>query len=79
MLDANLNGTFSLDSGEKFSMEGYGVGSREVLQIICKGNGKFRFTKTELQMQGNSDLNKLARENGIFCTTQCLHSKNKLL
>lgn len=29
MLDANLNGTFSLDSGEKFSMEGYGVGSRE--------------------------------------------------
>lgn len=70
---------FSLDSGEKFSMEGCGVGSREALQTICKGNGKFRSTKTELQMQDNSDLNKLARENDIFCTTQCLHSENKLL
>jgi len=70
---------FSLDSGEKFSMEGYGVGSREALQIICKGNGKFRSAKTELQMQDSSDLNKRARENDVFCTSQCLHSENKLL
>lgn len=70
---------FSLDSWEKFSIEGCGAGSREALQIISEGNVNLRYAKTELQIWDNSGLNKLARKNDIFCMTQCLHSENKLL
>lgn len=70
---------FSLDSRDKFSIERCGVGIRKALQIIFEGNGKLRYAKTESQIWDNSDLNKLASENDIFCPTQCLHSENKLL